>query len=97
MNNYQNRYYALLIELGEKTHEMTKMQWELDYLNGVGKTSTDHAVMLINKAINKLHDDIYLQGDVEEAKDALWQARKLVNALSYGDFAESIDEDMTDD
>ena len=85
MDNYQNRYYALLVELGEQNHNMAKLQYELDYLNGVGHVSTAYATMLINKAILRLNDDIYIQGNVEEAIDVLYKAKAIIDSLSYGD------------
>lgn len=85
MNNYQNRYYALLIELGEKNHELAKLQYELDYLNGVGHVSTHYAIMLITKAILRLNDDLYLQGDVDNAIDKLHKAKSIIDSLSYGE------------
>lgn len=85
MDNYQNRYYALLIELGEKNHENAKLQYELDYLNGVGHVSTAYATMLINKAINRLNEDIYLQGDVDYALNKLYKAKSIIDSLSYGE------------
>ena len=97
MDNYQNRYYALLIELGEKNHELAKLQYELDYLNGVSLSSTEYSTILINKVILRLNDDVYLQGDVDHAIDRLYKVKSIIDSLSYGDFAESIDEDMTDD
>ena len=95
MDNYQNRYYALLIELGEKNHELAKLQYELDYLNGVDSTSTAYATMLINKTINRLNDDIYLQGDVDYALNKLYKAKSVIDSLSYGEGSfesESYDE-----
>lgn len=85
MDNYQNRYYDLLIELGEKNHELAKLQYELDYLNGVGHVSTAYAIMLINKAINRLNEDIYLQGDVDNALNKLFKAKSIIEGLSYGE------------
>lgn len=85
MDNYQNSYYALLIELGEKNHELAKLQYELDHLNGVGHVSTAYAIMLINKAINRLNDDIYLQGDVDYALNKLFKAKSIIDSLSYGE------------
>lgn len=95
MDNYQNRYYALLIELGEKNHELAKLQYELDYLNGVDSTSTAYATMLINKTIIRLNDDIYLQGDVDYALNKLYKAKSIIDTLSYGD--SSIDDGVDDE
>ena len=95
MNNYQKRYYALLIELGEKNHELAKLQYELDYLNGVNSTSTAYATMLINKTIIRLNDDIYLQGDVDHAIDRLYKVKSIIDTLSYGD--SSIDDGIHDE
>ena len=95
MDNYQNRYYALLIELGEKNHELAKLQYELDYLNGVDSTSKAYANRLIQKVINRLNDDIYLQGDVDDAVESLQWAKVIVNSLSYGET--SIDDGIDDE
>lgn len=99
MDNYQNRYYALLVELGEQNHNNAKLQYELDYLNGVGHVSTAYATMLINKAILRLNDDLYLQGDVEDATKALWEAKRIINGLSYGEmpFDDDVDGGLNND
>ena len=85
MDNYQNKYYALLVELGEQNHNMAKLQYELDYLNGVGHVSTAYATMLITKAILRLNDDIYIQGAVDDAIKALWEAKKIIGGMTYGE------------
>lgn len=97
MDNYQNRYYALLVELGEQNHNMAKLQYELDYLNGVGHVSTAYATMLINKAILRLNDDIYIQGAVDDATRALWEAKKIIDSLSYGEVPYPDEGSFTDD
>jgi len=97
MDNYQNRYYNLLIELGEQNHNMAKLQYELDYLNGVGHVSTHYALMLINKAILRLNDDIYLQGDVDAAIDKLYKAKSIIDTLSYGEAPMGDVEGLNDD
>lgn len=85
MDNFEQRCYALMNELGQMKHENTKLQYELDYLNGVGHVSTHYALMLINKAILRLHDDIYLQGDVDAVIDKLYKAKSIIDTLSYGE------------
>lgn len=97
MDNYQNRYYALLVELGEQNHNMAKLQYELDYLNGVGHVSTAYATMLITKAILRLNDDIYIQGAVDDATKALWEAKKIIDSLSYGEVPYPDEGSFTDD
>ena len=95
MDNYQNRYYALLIELGEKNHELAKLQYELDYLNGVDSTSKAYANRLIKKVIDRLNEDIYLQDDVDDAIDKLYKVKSIIDTLSYGD--SSIDDGIDDE
>ena len=95
MDNYQNRYYALLIELGEKNHELAKLQYELDYLNGVDSTSKSYANRLIQKVIDRLNEDIYLQGDVDYALNKLYKAKSIIDSLSYGET--SIDDGIDDE
>lgn len=85
MDNFEQRCYALMQELGQMNHELAKLQYELDYLNGVGHVSTAYAIMLINKAINRLNDDIYLQGDVDYALNKLYKAKGIIEGLSYGE------------
>ena len=85
MDNFEKRCYSLMNELGQMKHENTKLQYELDYLNGVGHVSTAYAIMLINKAINRLNDDIYLQGDVDYALNKLFKAKSIIDSLSYGE------------
>lgn len=95
MDNYQNLYYALLIELGEKNHELAKLQYELDYLNGVDSTSTAYANRLIKKVIDRLNEDIYLQDDVDDAIDKLYKVKSIIDSLSYGET--SIDDGVDDE
>lgn len=85
MDNFEKRCYSLMNELGQMKQENTKLQYELDYLNGVRHVSTAYATMLINKAINRLNDDIYIQGDVDYALNKLFKAKSIIEGLSYGE------------
>jgi hypothetical protein len=97
MDNYQNRYYALLVELGEASHDRAKLEHELSFLKGVGASTVEHSLRLLTKVILALHDDLYLHngenGSPEDAIDALYKVKSIVEKLNYGDFREAVEEE----
>jgi len=99
MNNYENRVYELMRELGEASHERAKLEYELDIYKGIGATTVEHCSFLLNRVIAALNDDVYLQsganGSASDVVNMIYKTKSILEKLNYGDCESSFDGEFT--